>query len=198
MDLAFDLDDTLIRTFLRFLAHCNRKHRETFKYHQFTSHDFNSIWQISPEAWLERWWSFDESDEAKDIPPMPGAQETIARLAKRHQLHIITARPEEMRDQTTILVERLFGEVFRGRMHFCAKDRGVTVICSKVYVCKLVGAQMHFDDHPGHLNMCLAGGVRPWVVDQPWNHQVAMGECHEHATRISHWDEEVLAPLWQN
>ena len=196
MIIGVDLDDVLMDTFPAFLAFCNQRYNEQFRVEQFVSFRYYGVWGLTKEQGRARFIEFDSSESKKSIPPMPGAKEMIARLAQVHELHIITARPQEIAEGTHQWIEQHFPEVFTD-VHFCSKNGGADYHRPKPLVCKELGAMLHIEDHPETAEQCAKEGIHVYLFDQPWNRH----EFQETPLlaggifRFKGWKDEILRTL---
>ena len=195
MIIGIDLDDVLKNTFSTWLTFCNQLYGENFHTEQFIHHRYEEIWNISSEEKFLRFNAFIKTGSIVGIPPLVGAQETVTRLAKDHQLHIITARSSGIAKATHEWISRHFPEIFKG-IHFCSKDFGTTTVYHrpKHIVCKELGVDLLIDDHPENILLSAQEGIRSYLFDQPWNRTESLSD-NPHITRIFSWQDEVIKNL---
>lgn len=194
MIMGVDLDDTLIRFHEVLIAFWNAEFGTTFTMEHFTRPDINRVWGVSPKELMRRIRLFNDSPVNQHLLPMKGAQDAAQRLARKHSLHLITNRPVEIRDETTVLVTKLFPGIFSG-MHFCTKDWGVTKVRDKSLVCTDVGATTIFEDHLGNAERCGTLGIDVYIMEQPWNKH-ELPPLRGTVIRVSSWLDKTLEPLF--
>ncbi len=93
-----------------------------------------------------------------EMPPMPGAVETMARLRQHHELYIVTARLDNEAELAHEWLERNGVEV-DGFVH--------TARASKAGPCTELGIAVHLDDSP--LVLADVGETLPALIEAPYN-----------------------------
>ena len=190
MNIGVDLDDTLIVFHQALITWWNETFGTALTLEDFTSPDINSACKVPLEEVMRRICLFDTTAAKKNLPPMAGAQDAVSRLALWHDLHLITNRPIEIRDETIEFVTRLFPRAFKG-FHFCTKDWGTTKIRDKSLVCQDIDAKVIFEDHLGNAERCAALGVNAYIMDQPWNRH-NLPKLPGKVIRVMSWNDPEL------
>lgn len=108
-----------------------------------------------------------------EMPPMPGAVETMRRLGEQHELYVVTARLDHEAELALEWLER-HGLRVDGFFHTC---RG-----SKAVHCIDLGLSVHLDDSPVVLEDL--GDTLPALIDAPYNRTLPR---HERIRTVEHW-----------
>lgn len=195
MIIGIDLDNTLADFAGAFLAFWDKEYSKQFRKEDFVHSNFSAIFGVTDEELIKRLVAFDSSGAQKQMLPMVGSQATVAELARQHELHVITARPEEVAGSTHEWVEQHFLGMF-AEVHFCSKDNGATYHRPKHVVCNELGAHLLIDDHPETVRLCVQEGIRAYLFDQPWNQSEILPEDNSMA-RVRSWEDRLLKMLYQ-
>lgn len=193
MIIGVDFDDVVADSAPIFFGFCNRYYGTDFQKKEFTDPDFYKLWKVSREEMLARWKEFDWAATQEDIPPLPGAQEMVVRLAAKHELHIITNRPADLNQSTIRWIDKHFPEVF-AKTHFCTKKGEFKTFRTKSSVCKNIRANIILEDHPHNARICATDGIHVYLFDQPWNRQ-EMPLLAGAVIRVSSWQDRILETL---
>jgi 5'(3')-deoxyribonucleotidase len=108
-----------------------------------------------------------------EMPPMPGAVETMRRLREHHELYIVTARLDHEAELAHEWLER-HGVQVDGFFHTCRT--------SKASHCLDLGLSVHLDDSPVVLEDL--GDTLPALIDAPYNRAQPR---HERVRMVEHW-----------
>jgi len=192
MIIAVDADDTVADSVPAFSDFSNERYGTNLKKTDFTHHDFLKIWGVSREEMTARWAAFDRIHGQGTILPLPGSQITLARLARRHSLHLVTYRHIGMIESTKRWLAMNFEGMFSG-VHLCGGEDG-HIVRIKSEVCKEIGAEMIIEDHPLTAEQCAIEGIRVLLFDQPWNRN-GFPKHASAITRISDWHDKILETL---
>lgn len=191
MVIGVDLDDVLAEFSVEFIKFCNLKYGTLFAKKDFTNSEFHEMWGVTKEKLIERIREFDSNGYQNYIKPLPGAKEAITKLSQVHELHIITNRSIEFSENTEKWVNTHFPLAF-SEIHFCS--RGAVHLRSKNAVCKSIGANIIFEDHPVNVKKCAEDGIHVYLFDQPWNKEEF--PLHPGAIlRVGSWQDEILETL---
>jgi len=116
----------------------------------------------------------------------------VLRLKQYNNLHIITARPEELRSITTEWIEKNFPKIFNG-VHFTNQYQYHESVPkrTKGEICKELGIDLYVDDMLLNVEDVSSFGIPALLFDAPWN----QGEVKPPIRRVYSWDEiaEILS-----
>ncbi|MBX4201040.1 hypothetical protein KW786_02840 [Candidatus Parcubacteria bacterium] len=191
--IAWDFDDTVFRTLEAVLVFSNERYGEEFRREQFTTREFNKVWQITPAQWYERWCLFNQTTAASNLQPMDGIQELLGILGQWYDFDIVTYRDEGLAQQTELILERWLPGVF-SNVHYCS--RGGKRYRLKSDVCLQIGAAVLFEDQPDTVQACAKAGIRVVVPTQPWN----KGERFKSplVTRLDSYQGEIVSVICED
>ncbi|MDO8729199.1 MAG: HAD hydrolase-like protein [bacterium] len=186
MTVGFDLDDVLLNFNDVLLQYYNtiygtkheRKHRQ--------SYELSEMWNCTREDAIQRMSDFYSSSAHWNAPPVDGAVERIRKLKQHHNLFVITAKPEELKDRTSEWLDKHFPQMFDG-VHFTNHYQGDGPKRSKGEVCKELGIEIFVDDFLHNVEDVANLGIPALLFDAPWN----QGEVKPPITRVYSWDEIV-------
>lgn len=124
----------------------------------------NPAWNIDRATLLRRFVELQSSDEFASIPPFDEAVQACARLAKSHDLYLVTARHLEVEFVTLAMLEQYFPGVFIDVEH-------VGLDGSKGETCSRLSADVLVDDNLRHLDDAKKYGTQNviWFGDYEWN-----------------------------
>ncbi len=161
--IAIDCDDVLLNA-TEFIVDTYNRLYDT-KVQLVNAHTSKSNeWGAERGEVLRRIFDIQHSSEYKAIKPRKDAINSLARLAKEHELHLVTARPTEISDVTEAMIEQCFEGCFTEVNH-------VGLDASKGEVCERIHADIMIDDNIRHLVDAYEHGVRTlvWFGDYPWH-----------------------------
>jgi hypothetical protein len=105
-----------------------------------------------------------------DLQPVPGALSALQSLKQHYDLQIVTARSDELMDQTKAWINKHFPDIFT-EIHFGnAFSREGKPPRSKLEICRDIRAVMLVEDQPQYSTQCAEAGI-PVILfgDYPWN-----------------------------
>lgn len=193
--VAVDVDEVLgsfLETLNVFVA---EKYSTRHELSEFYVYDFMKIWQCSQAEANHRVHAFFESRHFNDgIPTIPGARETLLRLAGFCDLVVVTSRQHVIQEPTlewlSTHYEGLFSEVHFGN-HFALHG----IAKPKSEMCKSLGAKILIDDNPNYAMECAENGINvllfDWKLSYPWS-KTKDGPTHPLIKRVQSWDEVEL------
>lgn len=160
--IAIDCDDVLINA-SRFIVDAYNKRYGTSVQLAHAHMSKNPEWLADRDEVFRRLYEIQHTKEFGEIIPRHDAMEVIPRLAKAYDLHLITARSDEV----LLVTERMIAEYFAGC--FVGIDH-VGPDSSKGAVCERIGASIMVDDNIRHLEAALHHGVKAvvWFGDYDW------------------------------
>lgn len=182
--IGFDLDDVLLNFKDALLPYHNERFGTNYDRAQISSFDLGAVWQCSRDEVEKRILDFCRSTEHHEALPVEGAFEVISNLKDRHDLFVITARPEELKDETLSWLDRHFPDVFSG-VHFTNHFYGSGNHRAKGDVCREIGIEIFIEDSLHNAADVAALGIPVLLFDAPWNQE----EVGPPITRIYSWEE---------
>ena len=173
MLIGVDIDDVIADTERVVRQHLNARYGLRLRREDVTDFSLEKLAGLSPgdvQAFLE---DFHRSGGYRSMAPIPGAREALTRLAARHRIVLVTARPEETRPDTEawlaehgIPYHALIFSNGAGKHGLQPYDRFV-------------------EDRPAFALELAEAGVPVLLFDAPWNRRVA----HPRIRRVRDWQE---------
>lgn len=112
-------------------------------------------------------------------PPMPGATEAIARLARDHELYVVTARND---------VEVPWAERWVAAHAPAIREIVHTSRAPKLDACRALGVELLLDDIPAVLHDIAEAGLDAALIEAEYNRDAPR---HERVRAVPHWREFV-------
>jgi len=186
MKIGIDIDNVLaeLSTIM------NLWHKDKYDYyipnHKRTKFWLTFSWNCSQEEATKRLLEFYESEDFKKTPPVKGAVKAINKLAKKHELHVITSRPIYTEKETLRWLDEHFSLQNFKKIHIngqCIKDK----ICkTKVEICEELGIKLMIEDALHFAEDCAEKDIKVLLLDWPWNQT---NNLHPNITRVKDWKE---------
>lgn len=161
--IAVDCDDVLVPSTDRIVSMYNSQYGTAVQ-----SRDAHTSghpgWAAPKDVARQRIFDIQLSDEYATTPPFIDAIEACRELAKEHELHLVTARPDAIMSVTIDMLSKYFSGVF-------AEVEHVGLDGDKGEACRRLGASMLIDDNLKHLESARAQGLGGllWFGDYAWN-----------------------------
>lgn len=170
--VVFDCDDVL--------TPCGPILRDIFNTMYGTDVQLADIYNSPPEV-----WGASTADEAQGrvetcmrihagefLVPYPEAVPVVKRLARTHELHVVTGRRDFMEPITRRMIEEFFPGCFKTVEHtnYFAPSDEAHLRRSKGEVCRRLGARVLVDDHFAHAASALDCGLKAILFgNYEWN-----------------------------
>jgi 5'(3')-deoxyribonucleotidase len=178
--IAVDCDDVLINTTEYFMSQYNQRYGTLVALENAYRHDDPSF-NATRDQIYERFNVIANSDEFGRLIPRADAVCSIRRLARSHELHLLTAR-QALQERATV---RMLNEYFLNSFteaHYLHQD-------SKGEMCKTLGADVIIDDNAKHLAEAKRCGIkeRIWFGSYPWQMHDELFDGF--TSRAANWNE---------
>lgn len=187
MKIGIDLDEVISETLVEIIRFHNETYGTSLALEQFKSYRFWETWGGTREEAVDKVHAFFQSPYACRALPVVGAQSAVQALGKDHELHIITARPEELAMLTHYWIKEHFNGAF-AEIHFAnhfSKKGGIPR--TKAEICDALGVHVLIEDSEDHAVECVRKGREVFLIDRPWNRSDMPSSIY----RVSSWDEIV-------
>ncbi|PIP55788.1 MAG: hypothetical protein CO183_00770 [Candidatus Zambryskibacteria bacterium CG_4_9_14_3_um_filter_42_9] len=184
MNIGFDLDDVLLDFMNSLIPYHNNVFGTNNEREHFKNNDIASIWSCTKEEEIQRVFDFFASPEHLQASPIPGAVEGIRNLKEHHNLSVITARPEELKEKTIEWLEKHYANMFDG-IYFTNQYHGSGPKRSKGEICHELGVNIFVDDILENAEDVVSFGIPVLLFDKPWN----QAEVRSPITRVRSWEE---------
>lgn len=188
--IAVDCDDVLVHTTEYIVTTYNTRYgtQVAMKNAHLSG---NADWEAERDEVLKRIHDIQRSEACARIAPLELTKKVVKRLAKRHELHLVSARSEEILDITEKMLEEHFPACFTTIQHVGTER-------SKGEVCEYLSADVMIDDNAKHLVSAGEAGVRlliqygtyPWQNDEEWvensRHCDDWADIEREVTKLAH------------
>lgn len=149
--IAIDCDDVLVLTTPYFVAAYNKTYGTNGTL--LDAPDvYSPVWNADPDTIVQRWADLMETAEYKMLEPDDQEVSILRRLAKDHELHLVTARQEAERSFTVEMLDRKLSGIFTS-LEFVGWGG------SKGEVCRRIGADLLIDDSYRNLQDAMRHGM---------------------------------------
>lgn len=124
-----------------------------------------------------------ESDIFKDLIFVEGALESVKKLSENHEIFFITARPEQIKEKTELMLKKAFPDINYNLLHSKGFYGGVK---SKGEICRKLGINFMVEDHKEMALDCAKNKVKTFLLEKPWNR-----DCEDHVKiiKVKNWGE---------
>lgn len=188
--IGIDFDDVLVETNEAMSAWHNRMYGTSYKKEDIISWEhLTHLWQCSQKEKHKRIHEFFHSEDHSCIHAVLGASEALKILnGKGMHAVMITGRPEQFREHTSLLVEKYFPALL-DNMHFTSNvTGGIITDRPKAEFCQELGVEIFIDDNLQYVNNVAFAGVHTLLFDNPWNQTDYLPS---NVDRVYSWDEIV-------
>ncbi len=182
--IGLDFDDVLVDFNGGLTVFHNENYGTTCKKEDATSWEYDKLWECTPEEAMRRMKEYVNSSHHAKVPPVVGAVDAVKRLKEHYDLFIVTARDENLQDQTFTIIEEHFPESFQG-VHFLHRDEQ-NVRGTKGDVCTELDIDIFIEDSLGNVAHTSQAGIRTLLFDAPWNQSETLPP---NVTRVFSWEQ---------
>ena len=108
MKIGIDIDEVLADYLCALLLFHNERYGSSLQREDFFVYRWWEIWGGTREEAIQKREVFEKTTEYMNISPIEGSQEGVAHLARFHELHIVTSRPDYLRETSHAWLEKHF------------------------------------------------------------------------------------------
>lgn len=167
--IGIDFDGVKVSFMDGFPEWHNQRYGTQINETDINDYDVSTAWGHDAEYWQIRIEQYAQEHQRFNLPkPLPGSVEAIGSLAARHELVLITARPEYEREIVEGVIDKYFDGMYQQVImrdpatHFFGMDKGE--------IAKTIGASVLIDDHHSNVDSATASGlVGIMFGDYGWN-----------------------------
>lgn len=188
--IGVDLDDVLLDFNSALCEWHNLKYGTSYTRADIFDFDLKNVWNISQEETNQKIVEFYHSKNHSDSLPMPGAVEAIKKLKQNNHLVIITSKPEYLRGQTDIWLQKYFPNSFES-VHFTNNFHRNGSKTAKADICDKLGVSVYIEDSIENAKTIAAPDRQVLLFNSPWNQSPIPPEL----VRVNSW-EEITALLF--
>lgn len=168
-DVAFDLDDLLVKTAKALLRYYNSLYNTNYTIEDFPEYDMERLFDHSEERWNEFEFGFYASEFNAEIELKEGAKELVQSVRQKRNIHIITHRPRQVVSHTLYTISQHFNQMDFHKIHFSRSVNKSDFPLTKWEICKKNDLCLLVDDNAHHVNLGAQNGIPGILVEQPWN-----------------------------
>jgi len=168
MKIAIDLDDVLINFLPHLIEYHNFEYKTNLTLEQFHCYRFWEIWGGTKEQAVQKVYDFYKTEYFQNLTLVQDSQEAVNILNKNHDLVIITARQNEIKDETVKLVDKYFPNIFN-EIYFANFYGRTGISQTKKEICDLVQADVLIEDSIDNSLQCLNSHRKIFLFNRPWN-----------------------------
>src|SRR3989344_3887357 len=170
MIIGIDMDEVLAELLEAYLEYHNQNYNTKIQKKDMFSYHFHEVFGGSEEETQQKLGYFFKSERFQKIQPITGALQIIPQLAKEHQLCIITARPNIIRQETELWLTKHFPNAFQS-INLTNQWHGVGKKQTKSEVGTKNKIDIMIDDSLYHAVDCASKGIYVLLADfdYPWN-----------------------------
>lgn len=185
MRIGIDLDEVLCDFLKGLVEFHNYVYRTSLSFDDFFSYEFWKVWGGDVESTKDKMFKFYETSFFDNLKPIKGAVEGVKKLSENHELFVITARQEIIKDKTKVWLDKYFGDVFEDVFVVNHLARS-GVSRSKGDVCDELSIDVMIDDSFVYALDCVRSYRFVLLFDNPWNAREVLPEG---IVRVKSWDE---------
>lgn len=176
MVISFDYDDVLASFQLGWIEFNKIHYNEHYTFEDFSVFDYRKVMGIENDEVFRRIFEFYDSGMLKNLKPIEGAREVVAKLAQEHTLYVLTSRSPEIADISQHWLDEYFPHRFQKILFTGQISRdGMNHTISKADFCREYQIAYHIDDAPFHAEGIVEAGTKVVVLEKPWNRTYDFG-----------------------
>jgi uncharacterized HAD superfamily protein len=167
MNIGFDVDSVLLLFEPNFRKFHNEKYNSKLTKKDSKEYNLSKLFGISQKEVNKRIFEFYHSHHFDNMNPVKGSRETIFRLKEKgHKLHIMTARPYEIKEKTENQIENYFDNIFDSYNYFPFTNvNGDT----KAFYCHRNNIDVLVEDSWAEAKRCCKLGIQTIIFNPAWN-----------------------------
>lgn len=182
MKIGIDLDEVTVDFLNNLLIFYNKKTGRSLSKKDFHSYNFWEVWGGTREEAIQIVEEFHSSDNFENISPIDSSIHSIADLAKKHEILIITSRPVVWKEKTKSWVKKHLTNISLEIIHSGDfHEQGKT----KAAICKEKEINLIIEDNGKYALECAESGIPVILFDQPWNKKIS----HSLIKRVYDWPQ---------
>lgn len=186
MKIAIDLDEVLGDFIKAFLHWYNYNYNAKLSKDDIVAYHLSDLFNISVDEEIQIIHRMLSEDGVVQLEPIRGAKEAVKKLAQKHELYLVSARPEYLRSQTEEWIKKHFAGLFKGiYLTNQSSIKGGREV-SKGYICKKLGCNVLIDDGSHHIESVTKAGAKVIILNRPWN---SYHRFPKYIMRANNWDE---------
>lgn len=186
MLIAIDIDDTLADFITSFIDFHNHTYGTSLTKDDIFTYDFWEVWGGTREETIKKIDDYSKTNYFKNVKPMDNAVKCVNELRQRHNLIVITSRPNSVVKETEEWINRYFPDAFSNIFYTANLIRNDKIHKTKEEVCINENVDVIIEDNLNHSMDCANKGIKVLLLDAPWNQSESLPK---NITRVKSWDE---------
>lgn len=191
MKIGIDIDGVLADLMPVLNRFYNREFGTSFDVSDYKYHDLEKTWGGTKEDAVRIVDSFFQSPDFAKIQPLVNSQESVLKLSRKHELFLVTSRPESIKHRTQDFLQKHFPKGIRKVIHTgqYISDAGSI---NKFDVCIREKADVLIEDCLETAISCANKGVKTFLLDAPLNQlnsDYDKKNLPENLVRVKDWSE---------
>lgn len=169
MLIALDLDEVLADFSTALIKFHNDTYSTSLTRDKIFTYSFWKVWGGTRGEAIQKVRKFYFTKYFKDMKPVPGSVYGVGEIIERHELVIITSRPNDFIEETSRWIEKYFPSRFND-IYFAynqwIREKGNE---SKLEICLNLGVDVLIEDSLEYAKECAKEGIEVLLLDCPWN-----------------------------
>jgi len=184
MLIGIDLDSVVADIMPPLIDYHNKNYGTSLVLSDYKVFELGVTWRCSREEVLSRAFNFYRSSWFDTVKPVKGAIEGIEYLSRNCELHIITSRPNIIKEKTDKWIFKYFPKKFKTIHHTnqFSKKGGK----NKSEICQSLGIKMIIEDSLAFAHDCSSSDIKVLLMDMPWNQSKTLPK---NITRVYGWKD---------
>jgi len=188
MIIGVDIDEVLADMTTYFFKFHNEKYGTNVKREDVFSYH---LWEVvggTREEITKKFYEFYASKHFLEMTTIPGSQKHLKLLSDKYEVHLITARPNDIQKETFLWIKKFFP--FKDfEIHFTNHwGSGEGKARTKGEICKELGIEIMIEDSLAYSKEMAEKGIKVLLMDCPWNQS---DDLPENVIRVHSWEEAV-------
>jgi 5'(3')-deoxyribonucleotidase len=190
MKIAVDLDEILSEFLREFIVWYNQKYNTTWTFEEMSDYHWENFMYSTTKQAVEDQYEFFKTDNFVNLPLVEGAREGTIALSKNHQLYLVTARQNIIRDATKEWIDKHFPNIFQEIVYGNHYSLDGTASKSKGEMCNTLKCEVIIEDNLHHMEDLLNSNVKLILLTKPWN---VDSNLPSEVIRVNNWTEILQA-----
>jgi len=185
MRIGVDLDEVMADTISAIVHFHNERYGTNLRKDDFRSYHFWEVWGGTRDEAIKKWYEFLETDHFMGISPIKGSFDALRILKENgHEFFVITARQNEMIEETEKWIGKFFPEIFSS-IQFANSYSMVSKGIKKSTLCSQLDINLMIDDDIENAKDVAGSGIKVLLFDRPWN----QNESGKNIERVFSWEQ---------
>lgn len=182
-DVGIDMDEVLANFIDPLLQYYNRKYSKSLRKEDIKTYELSEAFKIPKPDAISMLYDFYKTDFFKSIKPVDCSRLGIDYLRRDHGLYVITARQNEIQQETLDWIDTYFKGCFRG-IEFANHNSANGAPAKKSDICKSLNLSLLIEDRHECAEECAEKGIDVLLFNQPWNQDA---KENRRITRVYSW-----------